>query len=185
MGQLKIGWGRALISTDEPVGLSGQFYVRISKGAADPMYATALAVEDGNDAVIMCSLDVIAIQRGLLDKVRARLRSTDPKIPSERVILNATHTHTGGDFIPNPADVGAETGPRGRFPGWPEPLSLGGLERVEPKEYGEFVADRTVEAIRMAWTRRRPGQVAWGYELAVTGHNRRSAYLCDVSDLPR
>ncbi|NLZ70325.1 MAG: hypothetical protein GX907_03210 [Clostridiaceae bacterium] len=182
MGQLKIGWGRSLISTDEPVGLSGQFHVRISKGAADPLYATALVIEDDNDAVIMCSLDVVNIRCGLLDRVRSQLRSTNPEIPSERIFLNATHTHTGGDFF---ADNGAGSEPRGRFPGWPEPLPLGSLNRVEPKEYGEFVTYRTVEAIRTAWMRRRPGQIAWGYEMAVTGHNRRVAYRRDVSDLPR
>ena len=51
MNTLKIGWGRREISIDEPVSIPGQMDMRISQKILDPLYATALCVDDGQEAV--------------------------------------------------------------------------------------------------------------------------------------
>ncbi|MBQ7726698.1 MAG: hypothetical protein IJT66_06095 [Clostridia bacterium] len=49
---LKIGWSRKDISTEKPIPLAGQMYIRFSKFILDPIYATALTLDDGKDHVI-------------------------------------------------------------------------------------------------------------------------------------
>ena len=56
---LKIGWATNDISTDQPVALAGTFHRRISKGLRDPLMATALAIDNGEDCVICLSMDLI------------------------------------------------------------------------------------------------------------------------------
>ena len=47
MEQLKIGWARREISTNDPVSIRGQMHIRISEGILDPLYVTALALDGG------------------------------------------------------------------------------------------------------------------------------------------
>ena len=59
---LKIGWSKKEISTDKPVILEGQFYVRFSKFILDPLYVTALTVDDGKESLIFLSTDLVNIR---------------------------------------------------------------------------------------------------------------------------
>ena len=47
--------------------------MRISTGVLDPVYATALLIEDGKDLVCFVTLDAVVIRNFLVDKVRAVL----------------------------------------------------------------------------------------------------------------
>ncbi|MBR4219710.1 MAG: hypothetical protein IKR81_01065, partial [Victivallales bacterium] len=67
---LKIGWARRDVSTTEPINLPGQFYMRISTGVLDPVYATALFIEDGSDMVCLVTLDLVVIRNFVVDDVR-------------------------------------------------------------------------------------------------------------------
>jgi len=95
MNRLKIGWGRRDISTTEQVSLPGQMYMRISSGVHDPIYVTALCVDggEGMDAVVFLGVDMGAIRPGIQTEVRAKVKELNPEIPTEAVIMNATHTH--------------------------------------------------------------------------------------------
>ena len=65
MERIKIGWSRKEITTDKPVAIPGQMYVRVSEGVLDPVYVTALAVDGGKDGkpVIFLSCDISAPAR--------------------------------------------------------------------------------------------------------------------------
>ena len=52
---LKFGWSHKDVSVDGPVGITGQFYERISKGVYDPNTVTALVIDDGTTVSIMMS----------------------------------------------------------------------------------------------------------------------------------
>ena len=61
--KLLIGWASTDITPEKPAALAGQFFVRISQQALDPITATALAIEsagedNASEQVIMVSCDL-------------------------------------------------------------------------------------------------------------------------------
>lgn len=158
---VKIGWGRREISLDAPLRLMGQAFLRISEGVHDPMYATALCVDGGSDAVIFCSLDMIALRLDLINSIKDAVRAQCPQLPADHILLNATHTHAGGCIEETP-----ETSPDGQpiYPGL---------------KYREFVINQCRDAICEAWTARKPGGMGYGYGYAVVAHQRRAIYFED------
>jgi len=161
-GGLLIGWAQTDITPPEPVMLRGQFYVRISESVRDPLTATVLVLdhaEGGVSAFVGC--DLIFIPDTLRDAVRNRLSDRIPGLDPRRVLLNATHTHTGPELVPTNG-----------VPGIPADL-IEGIEVMAPERYVEFAAGRIADAVVQAWTARRPGGISWGLTEAVVSHNRR------------
>lgn len=157
---LKIGWSKREYSTNEPVNLDGQMYMRLSEGVLDPLCATVLCVDGGagQDAVLFCSCDIVQLDGGLIEETKNRARKLCPELPAEGIIMNATHTHASGQVRETP-----EKTPDG------EPIYSG-------RKYRDFVAQRCAEAICEAWNTRREGGMAYGYGYAVIGHSRRVVY---------
>ncbi|MBR5922808.1 MAG: hypothetical protein IKZ59_03330, partial [Clostridia bacterium] len=92
---LKIGWSKRDVSTDKPVIIPGQYYIRYSKGVLDPIMATALTVDDGNDSVIFLQADLVNVNPGVLDTIKEKVSAADPSIDTDKIIMNITHTHSG------------------------------------------------------------------------------------------
>ncbi len=161
MNELKVGWASRNISTDKPIGILGQMYLRISTGILDPLTLTALTIDNEADSAIFLSVDCIVIHSALVKAIRKQVMTLDPSIPASKIIMNATHTHTSGDFYVGFSD----------FPG------AVNVERMPGKEYFEFVVAQAADAIVEAWRNRKPGGVAWGYGYAVVGQQRRALYF--------
>ena len=159
--QINIGWGRSSIKPDRPVAITGQFYVRISQGEYQPVTANALVIENGDDAVIFVSTDIVGIRNYLLDRVQNHVREMAPDLPVEKIIMNATHTHAG----PSPSKEGA----------YPSSVDF-----LRGDDAAEFIAGRVAEAVVQAWKTRAPGKIAFGYGFATVGHSRRVIYLDDI-----
>ena len=159
---LKIGWGRRSLNPGKPVAITGQFYLRVSLGEYNPVVAEALAIENGNDAAIFVSADMVALRGGILDMVRAKLRAQAPEIPADKLIMNATHTHAGPSF-----SNAAPAAP--------------GLTYMPTDEIKDFLSTQIADAVIDAWKSRAPGSVAFGYGFATVGHSRRTVYLKDIS----
>ena len=150
-GQLKIGWAINDISTDKSVELAGTFHWRHSKGLRDPLMATALAIDNGNDCVVFLSMDFISPPTHIVKRVRKRIKAELPDLPPEKILFNATHIHTG--------------------------VSIGRTEKKLAEEYSHYMSDQIVKSIKEAWASRKPGQIAYGYDLVVTAFNRRIVYF--------
>ena len=172
MKPIQIGWGRQPLNIDGPVSLPGQMHMRISQEIMDPLYATALCIDGGEDAVIFCACDIVIIRviemdpenRDLvMDEIRRRAKQLRPALPAESIILNATHTHAGIGIADTP-----ETTPDGQvvYPG---------------SKCREFFICQCVKAICEAWDNRAPGGIAYGYGYAVVAHSRRTIYFDDTS----
>lgn len=157
-----IGWAARDITPDKPVSLLGQFHLRISQGVKDPVTVTALCVTSEEDAFIWVSCDLGFVPATVLAKCRAKLKVSLPEFPSEKLVTNATHTHTA----PDP------------FGFWYPPTPPGVMT---PEDYGEFLAGRMAEAAAESWKARKPGAVSWGSGYAITSHNRRAVYADDLS----
>ena len=161
-GTIQLGWASREITPDRPVALSGQFHKRISTHVEAPLWSTALAIEtrEGErsiDQAILISCDLVGIDDTLMPRLRRSLEGKLAGFDTRKLILNATHTHTG-----------PVTGEK-----WYEVTEPGVMK---PGEYVDFLLKRLAEAATEAWEKRRPGSINWGLGYAAAGFNRRMVY---------
>ena len=156
-----IGWASADITPDKPVLIRGQFHARISEGVKDPITATALAIESGTEAssekTILISCDLVNISDDLRDRVRELLKKSLPELLPQKIIFNATHTHTA-PYVSTAKDAKELYGVE--------------LDAMAPSHYLEFISERLAAAAKQAWNSRKPGGISYGLGQAVVGHNR-------------
>jgi len=92
---LEAGAGKAEITPQWPVYLGGYYYVNTrSKGVHDPLFARALALNYGDETVIMVSMDVV-IMGGVFAREAKEMIEDKLGVPPKNVTITATHTHTG------------------------------------------------------------------------------------------
>lgn len=158
--QLRIGWGSADLTPERHVLVAGMARARVSDGVADPLAATALAIEsvrEGKPAghVIMVSCDLLYIVNTLRDRVREHVKESLPESDPKSVVLNATHTHNSAETYTDP-DLGRELSRFGLEV--PEAWSAWGIDLgvMSPSEYTELAAQRIAEAVEQAWEGRTP-----------------------------
>lgn len=160
---LRVGWAEAEITPCGRVLIAGLFHARLSEGVLDPLTATALALESNGEHMVLVSCDTVTIPDELRDAVRERLYEKAVEFDPMKVVLHATHTHTGPE-IRVPSDTAGHT-------------SVGGtgveLEATPVVEVIAFVADRIADAVVRAWNSRALGGFAFGLGYAVIGRNRR------------
>jgi hypothetical protein len=180
MNELMIGWATRDVSTDKPINIPGQFHMRISAGIMDPLTVSTLVVDNGTDLVIFAALDLVVIRSGLLDEVRAQVATLNPAIPTAKILLNATHTHTGASHY---SDAGWSLS-NNTSTALPGEVPHDGVEIASGDEYRHFLAAQTAEAICEAYAKRAPGGIAYGYGYAVVAHSRRVVYFDDTSTRP-
>lgn len=159
---LWVGGATISITPDQPVALSGQFHTRISRTVDSPCTATALALESRRgeevvDQAIMISCDLVAIREGILEAVRERLADRLAGFELQKLLISATHTHTGPVMVDGEYEVPAE-----------------GVMPVA--QYREFLIDALADVATQAWEARAPGRVGWGLGHAVVAQNRRAVY---------
>jgi hypothetical protein len=170
--ELHIGAASVDITPALPVALDGQFNLRIAKTAETPLTANVLALEsrEGNrslDLAIMVSSDVVGIPDELLKRVRQEVSKQLPELDTQKLFLNATHTHTA-PVLKNDSTSS-----------FLYPIPKEGVLQVEA--YDRFFVQRVAGTIVKAWNSRRPGVVTWGLSHAVIAYNRRTVYSQKLS----
>jgi hypothetical protein len=118
-----------------PVIVNGMFEERTATKAVDPLHARALVLDDGTTRVAIVIVDSCMMPRELLDKAKA-LANRSTGIPTEQMLIAATHTHSA------PAAMGC----------------LG--TRVDPA-YPEFLVPQLVRSIELANRNLADAQVGW------------------------
>ena len=163
MARVKFGWAMREYSTELPVMIPGQSYIRVSEGIHDPLCITALCIDggEGSDAVILCSVDISSLYHIYIDAVQDAVAKKNPAIPRHAIIMNSTHTHTAMALYETPEK------------------SPDGVEIYPGLEYLKVFADLASDAICEAWDTRSEGGMAYGYGYAVVAHSRRSVYFTD------
>lgn len=151
-----------------PVALIGQLHKRISTGVRDPLTATALALEMRNsnqppEQAILVSCDVLFIQRAVREQLQAMVKTLLPDFDSRKLVLNATHTHTGPGFVDS------------TFKGLYDVSQDPGV--MKASQYANVFVERVSRAVVQAWQRRKPTGVSWALSSAVIGSNRRAHYF--------
>ena len=87
--------GKVDITPDAPAYLAGYEMNRLSAGVHDRLMARCLVLESGGVRVAFVSCDVIGLPRYQIEAIRANVKN----VAGERVIIAATHTHSGPDTL--------------------------------------------------------------------------------------
>ncbi len=175
MSNLKIGWSSRDVSTKKALNLPGQFHMRIAKGSFDPLTVTCLVIESGEDIALFVSGDMIDIRCHLLDEVREIISREKREIPVEKILMNATHTHTGASHLNGIGSISITSG---------EEFPMEGIRIDSAEEYRHELAQSIADCVIEAYENRAEGGFAYGYGFAVVGFQRRVAYFDDLSLRP-
>ena len=179
MSKLNVGWAEVSITPDKKIALAGQFVERISEYVETPVTATALAIEDGTEQLIMCSCDLVSIGENLMKNVRELVKSKNSKIDCDKIIISAIHSHTShvysrgtnntlfknilDSFLPEEKQYQAK-------------VSAKGNDFMNEFEALDFLTDRIADAVLQAWENRKAAKFAQGFGRAAIGMCRRVCY---------
>ena len=100
---LKAGFARIDLTPPLGTSIQGYFEERLADGILDPLYATAVAFDDGSKRAVIMSVDVIGFGQPLMERARkmiAEAIGTD----KEGVFICCTHTHLGPGLTVGTAD---------------------------------------------------------------------------------
>ena len=117
-----------------PLGspIPGHFRDRRLSGVKDELYAKAVAIESDGEAVIFVTADALFVLAKEVKRIRERIREFTGIAP-ERVMVSATHTHTGP-------------------PIWPD----------QDEAYLSRLVYAMADAAILAYQRRRPARIGFG-----------------------
>ncbi len=142
-GPSALSVGVAKVEITPPVGTPLAGYSKRqgkpSQGIRDPLYTRALAIDDGEDVVVLVSTDLLVFPAPMAEALVDEI-SQEFKLPRQAIVLSATHTHSGAGAI---------------APGFFHEMVFGSY-RPQVKE---GISARVVWAVRQALAHRQP--VRW------------------------
>ncbi len=118
-----------------PVLVNGGVRERVANQVHDPLHARCLVLDDGTVQLAIVVVDSCMIPRSLADEVKA-LAAKDTGIPSERILISATHTHSA-------------------------PSLCGCLGTDRDERYARWLPGRIAEGIRKAQKNLQPASIGW------------------------
>lgn len=90
-------------AVNPPIGsfIAGDKQNRVFTGILDSLFAKAMVVYDGKEAVAIVTIDCIGLLYTDLQKIREKVSKEDFAIPlsAENTIISSTHTHSGPDVV--------------------------------------------------------------------------------------
>jgi hypothetical protein len=89
-----VGFSKVDITPERPTPMAGYYSKRLSTETHDPLWAKTTVLDDGRMQVALISLDLISTTRWMVDETR-HLITAKTGIPADRVLISATHSHTG------------------------------------------------------------------------------------------
>jgi len=168
---LKFGWSSKDVSIQGPVGITGQFFERISTGVYDEVTVTALVIDDGSTVSVMMSGDFVSASNGIIFDIRDAVKAKNSEIPTQNILFNVTHTHCSPRYMKF-GTTGYDKAPHD------------GIDYMMPEEYRKILVDRASDAVVEAYESRSEGSYAYGYGYAVVAHHRRPTYFDDIRERP-
>lgn len=95
---LQVGYARQQIMPDAPVPLDGygNNHLRISNNTLDLLYATCVAFKEGDETVLLFSVDLMLPKVDLVSVSRDRI-SEKTGIPGDKMMFCFSHTHSAPD----------------------------------------------------------------------------------------
>lgn len=176
--QIKIGWSEVSITPDRKISLRGQFYERVSQYVETPITVTAMAVDSGDEQMVICSCDLTSIGEILMDRVREQVAGKIDLDPM-KIMIHATHTHNSHTFTlhRNGAIDSKSIDFEKLIPDRIKYIPLETSKDVmTPEESLEFLTQRISQAVIEAWNGRKNAMYACGFGRVAVGMCRRVCY---------
>lgn len=130
--------GAAVSDITPPLGISinGYFSDRKANNIHDRLHARCLVLDDVYTRLAIVVCDSCMIPREVMDAAKREIER-ELRIPADRVLISATHTHTA-------------------------PACTGVFQSDADANYQKFLAERIAESVRRAVTNLEPAKIAWG-----------------------
>ena len=128
-----------------PVLVNGGVRERVANQAHDPLHARCLVLDDSTVQLAIVVVDSCLIPRSLADEAKA-MAVKETGIPSERILISATHTHSA-------------------------PSLLGCLGTDCDERYAKWLPGKIAEGIRNAQKNLQPARVGW-----AVGRDEKNVY---------
>lgn len=154
----RAGVARIEITPESPIWLSGYASRnKPSEGVAQKLWAKAIALEDGRGSrLVVVTTDLIGLPRALTDLVGARV-AKNYQLERARLLLNASHTHTGPVVHPNLALM----------------YDLPPEQDQRVRDYALRLTDALVQVVGAAIADLKPARIEYGTGEARFAVNRR------------
>ena len=136
---LRAGAATSNITPPLGVGIVGNWTTPSATQVHDELHARCLVLDDGTTRLAFAIVDNVSIDRDVFDEAKRQIREATGLAP-ERVLMAATHTHSG------PSARGSNAFDLGQ--------SL--------DEYQTFLARRIADGVRRAIENLEPARIAWG-----------------------
>ncbi|EAQ79154.1 PVC-type heme-binding CxxCH protein [Blastopirellula marina] len=133
--QFQVGAAAIDVTPEQfPVLINGSFYSRT--GSPKNIFARAIVVSDGQEQLAIVVTDSCMLPKDLIDGAK-QLASERTKIPMDRILMSATHTHSA-------------------------PSSMGALGTEADETYTPYLRIKLAEAIITAQRNLAPAKVGYG-----------------------
>jgi hypothetical protein len=119
-----------------PISVNGGMSDRQATSAHDPLHARCLVLDDGTTKIALAVCDSCMIPLEILDEAKQRA-SASTGIPTDRMLMSATHTHTA-------------------------PTATGVFQSEPNENYRQFLAQRIADGIERAHANLAPAKIGWG-----------------------
>ncbi len=160
--QWRAGVAKVRITPERPVWMAGyDGRTGPSEGALHDIWVKALALESAGAVSAIVTFDLVGVNPSIAGPLAERAEKLG--IPRERLLLNASHTHTG------PA-AGEE---------WIERYAyrMNDAQIAASREYGQWLIGRAEQAIASAVRNLAPARLSFEQGLAGIAVNRRRAVM--------
>lgn len=96
VGAAEFRAGAAAVKITPPKGapMAGYYFNRAAEGVHDELYAKALVFEEGGVKAAIVACDLIGLPREIVEEARRQIQAATG-IGGDRVMISATHAHTG------------------------------------------------------------------------------------------
>lgn len=149
-------WMAGFAKRDEP-----------ADGQVHDLSARAVAIDDGEGACVVVSVELLFVTRGIRERV-ARKCEEKYDLDPDALVLTATHTHCGPEFRELKLEMYADEGPY--------------YERAAG--YRERLVDELAGVVGAALADRRPATLSYSYARCGFGMNRRLPVAEGVAHVP-
>lgn len=152
-GDLRVGAASVKITPEVGTPMAGYYFLRPSEGVHDDLFAKALVIEKDGVKAALVALDLITTSRDLVEAARREIGGSTG-VPSDHVMISATHAHTGPVITSRSARDDA----------------LGGASELT-RNYNAALPAKIAEAVRLAESALAPATAS-----AATGHEASIAF---------
>ena len=93
--ELRVGAAAVVITPAMGAPMAGYYSARAAEGVHDDLYARAIVFEQDGQKAALVSCDLISMPHAVTADARKLIAQQVPGLTPERVMISATHTHTG------------------------------------------------------------------------------------------